>query len=296
VVAADPGIATLLLKAEDQITAGRTLSPPGDNALDTWLHVLIIASPASPGVARALSDFAQDLRNRADAEKLAGRLQVSVDLTVFAGMASEWLTHTTAAPASPRSSQEAVSSPVSQNSSAPGPVHAGRESATREPPPVVALASPVPSHAPQDLPKADDVSPTPIRVLPGQPVTPGPSPVTRAGAAVSATRPPAAADKPAPASPNQSMAEFYAKRGEEMLAIKDISAARKYYEYAANAGSARAAMAIARTYDPAFLSQWQTFGLRPDPALATVWYRKAAALGDPIAAAWLRAHSIDAAR
>jgi hypothetical protein len=299
VVAADPAIATLLLKAEAQIIAGRTLRPPGDNAMDTWLHVVTIASPASPGVARAFSNFAEDLRNRADAEKLEGRLMVSVDLTVFAGMASEWLTHTTAAPASSRGSQEATSSPVPQSQPAPGPVHAAQEPATRKPPPVVAFASPVPSPASKDLPKAD-VSPAHTQVLPGQPATSGPSPVTRAAAAVSATRSPTAADEPAPApavrpatntpaSPNQSMAEFYARRGEEMLAIKDISAARKYYEYAANAGSARAAMAIARTYDPTFLSLWQTIGPRPDPALAAVWYRRAAALGDPIAAAWLRA-------
>lgn len=309
-VAADPVIATLLLEAEVQITAGRTLSPPGDNALDTWLHVLTIASPASPGVTRAFADFAEDLRNRADVEKTAGQLKVSVDLTVFAGMASEWLTHATTAPASSQDSQEATSSPVPPSHPAPGPVHAAPDAATRETPPVAALAGPAPSPAPKDLPKID-VGPANTQVLPGQPANSGPSPVTTAAAAVSATRPPTAADKPAPAStvpaaarpatstpasPNPSMAEFYARRGDEMLAVKDISAARKYYEYAAEAGSARAALAIARTYDPIFLSQWQTVGLKPDPALATAWYRKAAALGDPIAAAWVRAHSIDAAR
>ncbi len=66
-----------------------------------------------------------------------------------------------------------------------------------------------------------------------------------------------------------------------MLAQKDISAARKFYEYAANAGSARAATALARTYDPAFAAQLGELGLRPDPALAAAWYRKAAELGGP---------------
>jgi TPR repeat protein len=92
------------------------------------------------------------------------------------------------------------------------------------------------------------------------------------------------------------MAEFYANRGDAMLAIRDISAARKFYEYAANAGSARAAATIASTYDPTFLSRLQIVGLRPDPVLAATWYRKAAALGDPNAAAWLRTRSADAAR
>jgi TPR repeat protein len=64
-----------------------------------------------------------------------------------------------------------------------------------------------------------------------------------------------------------------------MLAQKDISAARKFYEYAANAGSARAATALARTYDPNFANQLGEVGLRPDPVLAAVWYRKAAELG-----------------
>jgi TPR repeat protein len=65
-----------------------------------------------------------------------------------------------------------------------------------------------------------------------------------------------------------------------MMAIKDVSAARKYYAYAANAGSAAAAVALARTYDPAFMTRLGIIGLRPDPDAAALWYRKAAALGD----------------
>jgi TPR repeat protein len=74
------------------------------------------------------------------------------------------------------------------------------------------------------------------------------------------------------------MAAFYTARGDAMLANKDISAARKFYEYAANAGSARAAAALGRTYDPAFAAQLDEVGLRPNPELAAVWYRKAAEL------------------
>jgi TPR repeat protein len=70
-----------------------------------------------------------------------------------------------------------------------------------------------------------------------------------------------------------------------MASIKDISAARKYYEYAANAGSARAATSLARTYDSDFAVR---LGLRPDPVMAEHWYRKAAALGNPDAEARLR--------
>jgi hypothetical protein len=48
----------------------------------------------------------------------------------------------------------------------------------------------------------------------------------------------------------ETVAEFYAWRGDLMLAKKDMSAARKYYELAANAGSARAATQLARINNP----------------------------------------------
>jgi hypothetical protein len=49
-----------------------------------------------------------------------------------------------------------------------------------------------------------------------------------------------------------SVAEFYAWRGDLMLAKKDVPGARKYYELAASAGSARAAMQLSRINDPGF--------------------------------------------
>jgi TPR repeat protein len=97
-----------------------------------------------------------------------------------------------------------------------------------------------------------------------------------------------------PAVPAQLTADEYVRRGDDMLAIKDISAARKYYEYAANAGSARAAAALARTLDPAFITLLGAVGLKSDPTLAAAWYRKAASLGDRDAEARLRALSADA--
>jgi hypothetical protein len=52
-----------------------------------------------------------------------------------------------------------------------------------------------------------------------------------------------------------SIAEFYAWRGDLMLAKKDVAAARKYYELAASAGSARAAMQLTRINDPGLAAQ-----------------------------------------
>jgi TPR repeat protein len=71
------------------------------------------------------------------------------------------------------------------------------------------------------------------------------------------------------------------RRGDAMLAIGDVSAARLLYERAADAGSGPAATAMGRSYDPAALAMLGVRGLRPDPEAAAFWYRRAMALGDP---------------
>jgi TPR repeat protein len=88
------------------------------------------------------------------------------------------------------------------------------------------------------------------------------------------------------------MAATFTSRGDAMLAIKDISAARKLYEQAANLGSAAAAKGLARTYDPAYADKLSIVGMRPDLAMAASWYDRAAALGDREAAK--RVHELEA--
>ena len=93
---------------------------------------------------------------------------------------------------------------------------------------------------------------------------------------------PGAAQNPSPASrPTLPAAPVAAlvRRGDTMLAIGDISAARLLYQRAAST-SGQAATAAGKTYDPAFLAQIGARGIRPDPAAAAEWYRKALALGD----------------
>jgi hypothetical protein len=111
--------------------------------------------------------------------------------------------------------------------------------------------------------------------------TDGVSDIAQAQSAGTANDPPPANASivPPPAAPETPMAAFYATRGDDMLAHKDVSAARKFYEFAANEGSARAAVALAKTYDPAFADQLGVVGVRPDPKLAADWYRKATELG-----------------
>jgi TPR repeat protein len=80
------------------------------------------------------------------------------------------------------------------------------------------------------------------------------------------------------------MIEISMKRGEEFLALGDVSAARLFYARAADSGSARAMTALGKTYDPAFIDRAKAVGVRPDPAMAADLYRKAIALDDAEAA------------
>jgi TPR repeat protein len=69
-------------------------------------------------------------------------------------------------------------------------------------------------------------------------------------------------------------------RGEAVLVLGDVSAARLLFGRAAQAGSGKAALAMGRTYDPSFLRTINIRGLRPDAAEAATWYRRAIALGE----------------
>ena len=72
------------------------------------------------------------------------------------------------------------------------------------------------------------------------------------------------------------------RRGEEMRDLGDLSAARALLTRAAEAGSARAAAALAATWDPVRLPPAQAGAA--DPVRALEWYRRAARGGDAGAA------------
>jgi TPR repeat protein len=69
-------------------------------------------------------------------------------------------------------------------------------------------------------------------------------------------------------------------RGNAMLALGDIAAARLFYERAASLGSAQGAVSLGKTYDPGFLAAIRAAGVTPDRDAAATWYRKGVALGD----------------
>jgi TPR repeat protein len=84
------------------------------------------------------------------------------------------------------------------------------------------------------------------------------------------------------------LAAVLMRRGEGLLRIGDISAARLAFARAVAAGSGAAATALGRTYDPAFLAAIGGRGIAGDAAEARRWYQRGQAMGDPDAAAALR--------
>jgi hypothetical protein len=70
-------------------------------------------------------------------------------------------------------------------------------------------------------------------------------------------------------------------RGDSLFGGRDVTSARLYYERAADAGDAQAALRLGETYDPAFLALARLNEVRGDPVVATRWYRRARELGNP---------------
>jgi hypothetical protein len=77
-------------------------------------------------------------------------------------------------------------------------------------------------------------------------------------------------------------------RGDKFLAIGDIASARLFYERAADAGDASAALRLGTTFDPAFLKRAGMHGNFGAPAQALSWYRRARDLGSADAERWLK--------
>jgi hypothetical protein len=293
VAQAEPGLDALLAKVEQQVTSGHTFFPADDNALDTWPHVVQRALPGSPESSKVLADFVARVRDRAAGAKAAGSNDVAVDLALFQDLAAALLAGAGPAPVA------AAPQTVTEGHGAVGPVataaatsdQGGATAATasasppRPPDQQVATRAAAPSAAPAPTVQAPTASAAAPDASRSRRVTEMPAAPQAALAGRAALAAGSAAG--APIAQQQSLAALYVKRGDAMLTVKDISGARKFYEYAADAGSARAARALAETYDPAWLGKLGAVGIRPDPALAAQWYSRAQTLGDPDAGARL---------
>jgi hypothetical protein len=67
-------------------------------------------------------------------------------------------------------------------------------------------------------------------------------------------------------------------RGDRLFAVGDIASARLFYQRAAEAGDARAALRLGESYDPAFLERAR-LRVQGDRTLAIFWYGRARDLG-----------------
>jgi hypothetical protein len=119
--------------------------------------------------------------------------------------------------------------------------------------------------------------------------------ILRAGTQLQAPEPAERSGGPAPKSSSQPVtpedrerALRLMKKGDQHMEEGNISAARLFYERAADAGLGEAAMALAATYDPPELSRLHARGIAPNRNEARRWYERARELGAAGAAEQLR--------
>ncbi len=279
-VPADNTVQALLQQVLRQVTHGQTAAPEGDNAIATWKSLLSVVIPPSPAAAKAMTDFVRDARQRAAEEQAAGRTMTAMDLSLFAAEATDILRGQRLAP---EGSPDAA---ADTTAGAPTPGQDAQEAPSSR-----AQETPPPSNPVRDAP-ADDNSAGKLALRSEAP-GPAPSAGESGSAALAPALPPAAPPRTAA---QQAAAAAAVNRGDAMMAMKDISAARGFYAYAANAGDARAAAALAETYDPVVLRRLNVIGPKPDPALAAEWYRRASALGDRSAEARIQTLQAEAAK
>ena len=81
-------------------------------------------------------------------------------------------------------------------------------------------------------------------------------------------------------------------RGDLLLGSGDVTSARLFYERAADAPDAQAALRLGESYDPAFLAEARLNRAAGSVLIAAQWYRRADELGAPEADTLLRALAI----
>ncbi|HUI96706.1 MAG TPA: hypothetical protein VLX44_13195 [Xanthobacteraceae bacterium] len=149
------------------------------------------------------------------------------------------------------------------------------------PPPPQAVQPPPPPPAPVQAPPPQ--RPAPFALQNTAPSWPAAAD-TRAAAPANPPPPPA----PAPARPTITLdpdeIAVLLKQGEQFIAAGDVVTARVPFERAAEAGDARAALALGATYDPAVLARLGVRGIAADVAKARTWYERARSLGSAEAA------------
>jgi curved DNA-binding protein CbpA len=141
---------------------------------------------------------------------------------------------------------------VSQTSSAPGDEPPATAVAAAAADPALALAE-VPIATAPELPTREAALPAPPPAIASLPTKP-PDPATRA------------------------QAERLVRQGDRQFANGNVAIARQYYARAADLGFAPAAAKLADTFDAKVLARHGVHGVRPNPAEAEKWRKRAAEL------------------
>jgi hypothetical protein len=137
----------------------------------------------------------------------------------------------------------------------------------------LATAPPAAEPAAAPVPPADPVVERPP-VAPASPVAP------------SVERPPV--ERPPVVRMDPAEAARLKSRGDELLRRHDVVAARLFFTRAADGGDAASALAVGKTFDPAFLRRLGAVGINDDRAQAAAWYGRARDLGNEEADLLLR--------
>lgn len=88
--------------------------------------------------------------------------------------------------------------------------------------------------------------------------------------------------------PTDPKLEKWIARGDKLLELGDLAAARLFYELALDHGFAAAATAIGKTYDPLQLRLLGIRSVPPDRDMAITWYKRGIEAGDEAAATLLK--------
>lgn len=136
-------------------------------------------------------------------------------------------------------------------------------------PPAVVQQPPPPPPALTQPPSRAEPRPTPPVAALAQPVEPKPVPPA-------VTAPPPA---PVITPENRQQIVRLQERGEAELREGNVATARLFFERAVALGSDRAALALAKSFDPFEMAGLGVVGLKPDAAMARRWYAHAKDLG-----------------
>ena len=259
-----------------------------------------------PGQPRQPTDGAgQKMPTRAAPPAAKGGLKLSVaTLTVISGLSIGLVTswalvtemRTTAKPAAhasaPTTAREQKTTPAEAPvaARAPAPVTAAEQQPAPSEPPAVAEPSPLPVRtASAEVVKTGSIKPPRVSE-PGLIAMTAEAAPVKPEAAVTVKAEPAALKAPEPkAQPREAAAaapqahptitsaegNAYLAKAEAALRIGDLAVARLFFGRLAEAGDARGAAGMARTYDDSELKKLPVFGLKGERAEAERWQARA---------------------